>query len=252
MSRSNLGPFVAASNLRVNIACDSFIPKRRNPEGGPPALSRDQEEALATLLNLIVSRDRSKRTVLVLAGYAGTGKTTVMKILKSNLEKAGIEVKLVAPTNKAAVRLAQATGAKTGTVHSLLYGAGKQKGVCPKCQAVSPELGLSPVMLERQGMDGWTCPKCDTFIPVESLKLLDQGPHYDDKKKEKVEAFGPGVIIVDEASMVGTKLARDGSVCARRFFHFLSVKVGATPLIRAGRLGIFRFTGTGFGVSKRL
>lgn len=209
MSRSDLSPFVAVPNLRVNISCDAFVPVRRNPEGGPPALSKDQEEALAKLLNLIVGRDRSKRTVLVLTGYAGTGKTTVMKVLKSNLEKAGVEVKLVAPTNKAAVRLSQATGAKTGTVHSLLYGAGKQKGVCPQCGTVSPELGLSPVMLERQGLDGWTCPKCDLFVPIDSIKLLDQGPHYDDKKKEKVEAFGPGVIIVDEASMVGTKLARD-------------------------------------------
>jgi len=63
--------------------------------------------------------DVSKRIVAV-AGPAGSGKTTIMRMLYDGLTEAGYSVKLVAPTGKAARRIREATNLPAGTMHMLL------------------------------------------------------------------------------------------------------------------------------------
>lgn len=64
-----------------------------------------------------------KRTLSVLCGAAGTGKTTVIRSLIHAIEQAhgtGSAIRLLAPTGKAADRLRDRTGRDATTVHSFL------------------------------------------------------------------------------------------------------------------------------------
>jgi exodeoxyribonuclease V alpha subunit len=63
--------------------------------------------------------DVSKR-ISAVAGPAGSGKTTIMRMIYNGLSDAGYVVKLAAPTGKAAKRIREATGLPAGTLHMLL------------------------------------------------------------------------------------------------------------------------------------
>jgi hypothetical protein len=75
---------------------------------------RGQAEACASVFN---------RSLAVLSGSAGTGKTTVVKALVQAIERvhgAGATFCLLAPTGKAADRLRETTGKPAFTIHSFL------------------------------------------------------------------------------------------------------------------------------------
>ena len=59
--------------------------------------------------------------VFILKGYAGTGKTTIVKEMIDLLETENLHFKLLASTGRAAKILANATGMKTTTVHGMIY-----------------------------------------------------------------------------------------------------------------------------------
>ena len=63
--------------------------------------------------------DRTKRFVAV-SGAAGTGKTTIMQMVYRELQDAGYDPVMAAPTGKAARRITEATGIQAHTVHKLL------------------------------------------------------------------------------------------------------------------------------------
>lgn len=75
------------------------------------AALKEQSDALAKLV---------ARRVTVLAGRAGTGKTSVMGALFRSASLQGQGILLLAPTGKARVRLARATGAEAQTVAQFL------------------------------------------------------------------------------------------------------------------------------------
>ena len=81
-------------------------------------LTTDQDRVFKSLLSFI--EDESTR-VFILCGYAGTGKTTMMKSLISELNKRDLPYSLHASTGRAAKILSNATGETATTVHSLLY-----------------------------------------------------------------------------------------------------------------------------------
>lgn len=71
----------------------------------------------------------SKSRLNLIQGYAGTSKTnSVMKGLASEFEKAGYEVKPLAPTASAADTLGEALGAEGQTVQSYLLGKDERTG----------------------------------------------------------------------------------------------------------------------------
>jgi exodeoxyribonuclease V alpha subunit len=86
-------------------------------EGLPFALSQEQREAVAHACTHKVS---------VLTGGAGTGKSTITKIVVDAFEKAAGRdgVVLCSPTGKAAKRLSEVTGREARTIHSTLYNGG--------------------------------------------------------------------------------------------------------------------------------
>lgn len=56
----------------------------------------------------------------VITGGPGTGKTTIIRALVQTFARVGMDVRLVAPTGRAAKRLSEATGHSASTVHRLL------------------------------------------------------------------------------------------------------------------------------------
>lgn len=125
-------------------------------------LSKDQEKALKDILEWY-KKDREKMQFVTLGGFAGTGKTTLIAILRRELSKINkhLKVGFVAYTGKAARVLKTKLKEQNiilkedsvGTIHSLIY---------------------SPIINDKDEIIGW-------------------------QTKEEIE---PNLIIIDEASMV--------------------------------------------------
>ncbi len=64
--------------------------------------------------------EAARRPVLVVTGGPGVGKTTIVRAILAVLGHAGIDVRLAAPTGRAAKRMSEATGAEATTLHRLL------------------------------------------------------------------------------------------------------------------------------------
>jgi ATP-dependent exoDNAse (exonuclease V) alpha subunit len=64
---------------------------------------------------------KSSDRLAILTGYAGTGKTTLLKTVAQALSSHSIPVQLLAPTGKAALRLREVTGQTAQTVHRCMY-----------------------------------------------------------------------------------------------------------------------------------
>lgn len=78
-------------------------------------LTAGQEQALEMVGELL---DSKKPVYGVLCGYAGTGKTTLLKTMARQL---GSPPLVVCPTGKAAVRVKEATGLEASTIHRYIY-----------------------------------------------------------------------------------------------------------------------------------
>jgi ATP-dependent exoDNAse (exonuclease V) alpha subunit len=77
-----------------------------------------QKNAIFQLKEFINS---SQTRVFILKGYAGTGKTTLVKEFINILKEQGISFKLLASTGRAAKILSNMTGCPASTVHSEIY-----------------------------------------------------------------------------------------------------------------------------------
>lgn len=93
----------------VKIKID--IEKVKNNKDFKKRLDQDQKEAVLNSLTNQIS---------IIAGYAGSGKTTTAKTLIKCAEEQHKKVRLLAPTGKAAERMSEATGKKAETIHRAL------------------------------------------------------------------------------------------------------------------------------------
>ena len=64
--------------------------------------------------------EASRRQVLVVTGGPGVGKTTIVRAILAVLAGSKVDVRLAAPTGRAAKRMSEATGAEATTLHRLL------------------------------------------------------------------------------------------------------------------------------------
>lgn len=119
--------------------------------------TRGQAEAVDAVGALV---KKSGAAVHRIIGYAGVGKTTMLRLLASAY---GVPA-VITPTGKAALRVSQASGLQAGTVHRWLYDA-------------------------RIGGDGKVI-----FTP---------------KPLERIQLPASKLVLVDEASMVGSSLWQD-------------------------------------------
>lgn len=81
-------------------------------------LTDNQQQVLDALIGFI--RDKEAK-IFILCGYAGTGKTTMMKVFIEELERRNLPFSLLASTGRAAKILSNATGHLSSTIHSLIY-----------------------------------------------------------------------------------------------------------------------------------
>lgn len=119
-------------------------------------LTDGQKQAVAMVQALMA--DQSPCMPAVITGYAGTGKTTMLKAVAGMFGPPMV----LAPTGKAALRVEEATGLEASTIHRWLY---------------------RPVENERTGET-----------------------EYRLKESNMVQRPGNGLVVVDEASMVGRDL----------------------------------------------
>lgn len=80
-------------------------------------LGEEQQLAIDSIINFIKT---SKEVAYSLVGYAGTGKTTIIKWLINYLEQNGIYYTLAAPTHKAKSVMKYATNREAMTIHQIL------------------------------------------------------------------------------------------------------------------------------------
>jgi hypothetical protein len=176
--------------------------RRRNPMRGGLDLSDDQSEALDRILAAL---DQPEPKALVLAGPAGTGKTTLMRALITELAENSVPTVLLAPTGKAASRLTETTQRPTSTIHRFIFVDPQTVGICPACQRTSATLAVKPSTMRREGARFYECPHCQRRFPLDTpfQRTLDFG-----QKSSAEMPAGRHVVIVDEASMVGKGLSR--------------------------------------------
>jgi ATP-dependent exoDNAse (exonuclease V) alpha subunit len=77
----------------------------------------------STLLGLIAEfmLDREERNLFVIKGYAGTGKTTIVKAIADVLVEYNHGIVLLAPTGRSAKVLSNYSGRKAFTIHKKIY-----------------------------------------------------------------------------------------------------------------------------------
>lgn len=95
------------------------------PRRRVPVLKLDSGSATGSIKlapgQITALRQVEAAPVSIITGGPGTGKTTIIRALVQGFEDAGLRVKLVAPTGRAAKRLSEATGHSASTVHRLLF-----------------------------------------------------------------------------------------------------------------------------------
>lgn len=68
--------------------------------------------------------EAARRGIVVLTGGPGTGKTTTINAMIHFFESEGLDIRLAAPTGRAAKRMTEATGYESQTIHRLLEVSG--------------------------------------------------------------------------------------------------------------------------------
>ena len=85
-----------------------------------------QSLALENLAGFVLSKE--KECVFLLKGFAGTGKTTIIGTIVSNLWKTSMKTVLMAPTGRAAKVMSNYSNTQAFTIHRKIYFPKKQSG----------------------------------------------------------------------------------------------------------------------------
>lgn len=85
-----------------------------------------QSVALQNLASFVLSKE--KDSVFMLKGFAGTGKTTIVGTIVTNLWKTTMKAVLMAPTGRAAKVMSNYSGTQAFTIHRKIYFPKKQSG----------------------------------------------------------------------------------------------------------------------------
>ena len=128
-----------------------------------------QERLMNVLAEFIAST--GERECLLVKGFAGTGKTTLVHALVRTLDQFRIRSVLMAPTGRAAKVLSSYAGKKTYTIHKEIY---RQKG--------SRE-GLGTFVLDRNLFT-------DTFFVVDEASMISN-------QSAELSLFGSGRLLDD-------------------------------------------------------
>ena len=104
----------------LNVACEvaeASLMKRLQAIEENTGLYLDDMQRTAVM-------EAARRGILVLTGGPGTGKTTTINAMIHFFESEGLDIRLAAPTGRAAKRMTEATGYESQTIHRLLEVSG--------------------------------------------------------------------------------------------------------------------------------
>lgn len=147
-------------------------------------LYSQQTEALASMMRFLGSTD----SVFILKGYAGTGKTTLIRVFCDELKKNNRIPILMAPTGRAAKVLREKTGIEATTIHKVIY---HRSGTVLMYHDDNGEL-QTPIPVSDKHTD----------IEEDSIKI-----YFDIKKISEWKDNLTSVVIVDESSLISSKPA---------------------------------------------
>lgn len=155
----------------------------------------------------------TSQRVFILKGYAGTGKTTLMKFMIEDLKKNKKNFKLLASTGRAAKILSDLTGSSDGasTIHSLVYSfSDLNQDLSDKTQKQIDETGQLYLIFEPQ--------KLDVENEDECVYIIDEASMVSDKSDDLITQakFGTGRLLkelLDYDVRGGSKFIFVGDPC---------------------------------------
>ncbi len=131
--------------------------------------TEDQSEALKRIAKYITCN--SNDVIFLLAGYAGTGKTSVISSVVKTLNMLRIRSVLLAPTGRAAKVLGSYTGQQAFTIHKKIY---RQK---------SSKDGMGSFLLDRNKHK-------DTYFIIDEASMISN-------ESSETSLFGSGKLLDD-------------------------------------------------------
>ena len=148
------------------------------------SLADKQREAIESVLQY---------GIFVLTGGPGTGKTTVVHGMLDVLEAQGLEIKLGAPTGRAAKRLSEATGRKAVTVHRLLEAQGgrTEEGMSMFAKDGDEQLEADVIILDEVSMMDIVLMQHFLAAVPEGCRVILVGD------VDQLPAVGPGAVLKD-------------------------------------------------------
>ncbi|HLP42011.1 MAG TPA: ATP-dependent RecD-like DNA helicase [Fibrobacteria bacterium] len=133
-------------------------------------------------------RDAVGKGVFLLTGGPGTGKTTTVLGILEVLKRAGLKVRLAAPTGRAAKRMAEVTGSPASTLHRLLK-------YDPAAKAFTHD-ELSPLDCEALVVDEVSM--IDTVLMYALLKAVKAGSRLIlIGDPDQLPSVGPGKVLAE-------------------------------------------------------
>lgn len=150
---------------------------------------KQQQEALEAIREFL----RGDVSVFVLKGYAGTGKTTLIKpIIELATENKRVS-QLMAPTGRAAKILSDKTGYQATTIHKGIYELSGMEAV----EGDEKEESRIQYRFPIRRLDGNRKPG-SCVNPEESLMIIDESSMISSKKaNDDLFVFGTGVLLDD-------------------------------------------------------
>ena len=140
---------------------------------------------------------------MVITGGPGTGKTTTINCLINALIHAGVEVKLAAPTGRAAKRMTEATGHDAQTLHRLLeYGYSGDGDLLTFSRDEENPLKCGAVIVDEMSM-------VDIFLMQHLLRAIKPGTRLIMVgDADQLPSVGPGNVLHDIISSGAIEVAR--------------------------------------------
>ena len=165
-------------------------------------LNDQQRNALKTLEQFVNDPSRFGHTI-TLSGYAGTGKTTIMKFLHAYLRAQGTTPVYAAPTNKAAiVTIENNRDARSMTINKLL-------NLPVRYDPTQHKLDLSELHMDIEDMhlpDG---------VGSNTVVIIDESSMIDDSLLEVINYFKPfvkGIVFMGDSAQLSPVQHEDGHI----------------------------------------
>jgi len=150
------------------------------PDKATPELTAEQKQVLSQLIDFV----SSKAQVFILRGYAGTGKTTLMRHLADFLEERKHPARYMTPTGRAAKVLTERIRRSAYTIHKSIYIMEK---LCEERSLVGIENDLKYYFALRLNTD-----------PVDTIYVIDEASMLSNQSDESdYYRFGSGYLLHD-------------------------------------------------------